>query len=201
MIDFLFSQYKEVSTQNIILEFIAFVFGLVSVFYAKKRNVLVYPTGLVATIISVYLLYKANYFGDMTMNFYYSIMSIYGWIIWSNTSENKVVSISKINFKEKIIGIILFLLTLVFTYLIYQFFEYEIELLNYIDILTSGIFFTAMWYMAKKKIENWTLWIIGDIITVPLYAYRGLGMLALQYLIFTIIAIYAYKEWKKNLVN
>ncbi|MCO6161410.1 nicotinamide riboside transporter PnuC [Flavobacterium sp. NRK F7] len=201
MIDFLFSQYKEVSTQNIILEFIAFVFGLVSVFYAKKRNVLVYPTGLVATIISVYLLYEANYFGDMTMNFYYSIMSIYGWIIWSNTSENKVVSISKINFKEKIIGIILFLLTLVFTYLIYQFFEYEIELLNYIDILTSGIFFTAMWYMAKKKIENWTLWIIGDIITVPLYAYRGLGMLALQYLIFTIIAIYAYKEWKKNLVN
>ncbi|NJM79470.1 MAG: nicotinamide mononucleotide transporter [Flavobacterium sp.] len=199
MIEFLFSQYKEVSTQNIILEFVAFVFGLVSVFYAKKRNVLVYPTGLVATIISVYLLYKANYFGDMAMNFYYSIMSIYGWIIWSNTSKNNIVSISKINFKEKITGIVLFLLTLVFTYLIYQFFEYEIELLNYIDILTSGIFFTAMWYMAKKKIENWTLWIIGDIITVPLYAYRGLGMLALQYLIFTIIAIYAYLEWKKLL--
>ena len=71
--------------------------------------------------------------------------------------------------------------------------------LNYIDILTSGIFFTAMWYMAKRKIENWTLWIIGDIITVPLYAYRGLGILALQYLIFTIIAIYAYLEWKKYL--
>ena len=177
------------------------MFGLISVYYAKKRNVLVYPTGLVATIISVYLLYKANYFGDMAMNFYYSIMSIYGWIVWSNTSENNIVSISKTNFNEKIIGIVLFLLTLIFTYLIYQFFDYKIELLNYIDIVTSGIFFTAMWYMAKKKIENWTLWIIGDIITVPLYAYRGLGMLALQYLIFTIIAIYAYREWKRNLVN
>ena len=73
MLEFLFSQYKDTPIQNIILEFLAFVFGLISVCFAKKRNVLVYPTGLVATIISVYLLYKAEYFGDMTMNFYYSI--------------------------------------------------------------------------------------------------------------------------------
>lgn len=201
MLEFLFSQYEEVSWQDIFLEFLAFVFGLISVCFAKKRNVLVYPTGLVATIISVYLLYKAEYFGDMTMNFYYSIMSIYGWFIWSKNIENNVISISITNSKEKLIGILLFVLTLFITYFIYQFFDYKIELLNYIDIFTSGIFFTAMWYMAKRKIENWILWIIGDIITVPLYAYRGLGMLALQYLIFTIIAIYAYLEWKKNLQN
>jgi nicotinamide mononucleotide transporter len=65
--------------------------------------------------------------------------------------------------------------------------------------VASGIFFTGMWYMANKKIENWTLWIIGDIIVTPLYAYRGLGMLALQYLIFTILAISAYLEWRKIL--
>jgi nicotinamide mononucleotide transporter len=199
MLEFLFSQYKDTPIQNIILEFLAFVFGLISVCFAKKRNVLVYPTGLVATIISVYLLYKAEYFGDMTMNFYYSIMSIYGWFIWSNNSENNIISISTTNSKEKLIGIVLFILTIFITYFIYQFFDYKLELLNYIDIFTSGIFFTAMWYMAKRKIENWILWIIGDIITVPLYAYRGLGMLALQYLIFTIIAIYAYLEWKRIL--
>ena len=70
---------------------------------------------------------------------------------------------------------------------------------NYIDIFTSGIFFTAMWYMANKKLENWTLWILADIITVPLYAYRGWGMLSLQYLIFTILAIQGYFAWKKLL--
>ncbi len=199
MLEFLFSQYEEVSCQDIFLEFLAFVFGLISVFLAKKRNIWLYPTGLVATIISVYLLYKAEYFGDMTMNFYYSIMSIYGWFIWSNNSENNIISISTTNSKEKLTGILLFILTLFITYFIYQFFDYKLELLNYIDIFTSGIFFTAMWYMAKRKIENWILWIIGDIITVPLYTYRGLGMLALQYLIFTIIAIYAYLEWKKIL--
>ena len=91
-------------------------------------------------------------------------------------------------------------ITLVFSSYLHNIIK-AVKLLKYFDIVTSGIFFTAMWYMAKKKIENWTLWIIGDIITVPLYAYRGLGILALQYLIFTIIAIYAYLEWKKYLVK
>src|SRR5690606_39428668 len=90
---------------------------------------------------------------------------------------------------------------MVVTYLVYVGFKYEMEIPNYVDILTSGIFFTAMWYMANKKLENWTLWIIGDIITVPLYAYRGWGMFSLQYLIFTILSIQGYLVWKKSLAN
>ena len=56
-----------------------------------------------------------------------------------------------------------------------------------------------MWLMANKKIESWMFWIIGDIITIPLYSYRGLGILSLQYLIFLILAIQGYYEWKKTL--
>lgn len=198
--DFFLDAYKNASTLDIILEAIAFVFGIVSVIYAKRENILVYPTGLVATIITVYLLYKAEYFGDMMMNFYYSVMSIYGWWNWARKKENEyIVPISRTNTQEKIIGIALFFITMYVTYLVYNVYGYKLEIPNYIDIITSGIFFTAMWYMATKKIENWTLWIIGDLITIPLYAYRGLGMLSLQYLIFTILAIQAYKQWKKSL--
>jgi nicotinamide mononucleotide transporter len=84
---------------------------------------------------------------------------------------------------------------------VYKGFGYTMEIPNYIDVVTSGIFFTAMWYMATKKLENWTLWIIGDLITIPLYAYRGLGILSLQYIIFTILAIQGYRSWKKSLNN
>jgi nicotinamide mononucleotide transporter len=136
----------------------------------------------------------------MMMNFYYSIMSIYGWWNWARRKQNKpVVLISRTTSTEKIIGVVLFVLTMLVTYTVYKTFGYTIELVNYIDILTSGIFFAAMWYMANKKIENWTLWIIADIITVPLYAYRGLGMLSLQYVIFIILAIQGYKEWNTYL--
>ena len=202
IIDFFIDAYRETPTHLIILEAIVFVFGIMSVYYAKKANILVYPTGIICTVITVYILYVNEYFGDMMMNFYYSVMSIYGWWNWSRKKENKyVVPISRTTRKEKLIGILFFVLTMIVTYLVYKAYDYELQIPNYIDIITSGIFFTAMWYMANKKLENWTLWIIADIITIPLYAYRGLGMLSLQYLVFTILAIQGYIEWKKNLNN
>lgn len=202
IIDFFIKAYRESPTYLIILEAIAFVFGIMSVWYAKKANILVYPTGIICTVITVYILYVSEYFGDMMMNFYYSVMSVYGWWNWSRKKEDKyVVPISRTNLKEKKIGILFFVLTMIVTYLVYKAYDYELQIPNYIDIVTSGIFFTAMWYMANKKLENWTLWIIADIITIPLYAYRGLGMLSLQYFIFTILAIQGYIEWKKNLNN
>ena len=199
MFELLFDQYKNASTTQIVLEFLAFVFGIASVFYAKKENILVYPTGLVSTVITVYLLYQAKYFADMTMNVYYSVMSVYGWYKWTSKSNGPDLEITRTTHREKVIGVLLFIATALITFLVYKFFDYKLEIPNYIDIFTSGLFFTAMWYMALKKIENWTLWIIGDCIVVPLFAYRGLWMLSLQYLIFTILAIMAYLEWKRTL--
>ncbi|SDB64288.1 nicotinamide mononucleotide transporter [Flavobacteriaceae bacterium MAR_2010_188] len=198
--DFFLDAYSKTETYLIVLEAIAFVFGILSVYFAQKVNIWVYPTGLVATIITVYLLYKAEYLGDMMMNFYYSVMSIYGWYNWARRKgDQPVVPISRTSQKEKLVGIGLFILTALITYIVYRIYDYQMEIPNYIDVVTSGIFFTAMWYMAIKKLENWTLWIIGDIITVPLYTYRGLGMLSLQYLIFTFLAIQGYIQWKKSL--
>jgi nicotinamide mononucleotide transporter len=200
MVDFFLNNYKNTSLWHIALEFLAFVFGILSVWYAKKENIWVYPTGLIATVITVYLLYVAGYLGDMLLNAYFSIMSIYGWYNWSRGSGTEdTLPITRTNPSEKIIGVLLFIITIFVVFGIYRLFDYEIHPDNYVDMISSGVFFTGMWYMARKKIENWTLWIIGDIIVVPLYAYRGLGMLAVQYLIFTILAIAAYLEWRKIL--
>lgn len=200
--DFFLDSYRNKEVHIIILEAIVLVTGIASVWYAKRENILVYPTGLVATVISVYLLLKDGLYGDMMMNFYFSIMSLYGWWNWARTKDDvKLVQISRTTTSEKIIGLGLFFLTMIVTYTVYALFGAEITTSNYIDIFTSGVFFTAMWYMAKKKLENWTLWIFADIITVPLYAYRGWGMLSLQYLIFTILAIQGYFAWKKSLDN
>ncbi len=202
MVEFFLNAYKEASATQIVLEFVVFLFGILSVWFAKKENILVYPTGLIATIITTYLLYLAGYLGDMMINAYFAIMSIYGWYKWSKKgTDSTELPITRTNDKEKLTGILLFCVTIFVVFGIYNFFDYEIKGDNYVDIIASGIFFTGMWYMANKKIENWTLWIIGDLIVVPLYAYRGLGMLALQYLIFTILAVSAYIEWRKILSN
>ena len=198
--EFFLEAYSNSPTFIIILEFLAFIFGIISVVYAKKENILVYPTGIICTVITIYLLYRAQYFGDMMMNVYYSIMSVYGWWNWSRIKDNRyLVLITITNKKEYLIASFFFLLTIGITFFVYKMNLDYLEIPNYIDIFTSGIFFTAMWLMANKKIESWIFWIIGDIITIPLYSYRGLGILSLQYLIFLILAIQGYLEWKKTL--
>lgn len=200
MLDFFLKTYKNASMMQILLESVAFIFGIASVWYAKKQNILVYPTGIVATVITSFLLFQAGYLGDMCINAYFTIMSFYGWLLWSRKNvENDFLPITTTTSKEKKIGILLFIITIFVVLAIYKIFNYRLKADNYVDVFTSGLFFTAMWYMARKKLENWTLWIVGDIIVVPLYAYRGMGILALQYFIFTILAILAYIEWKKNL--
>lgn len=198
--DFFADPYRDRPAWLIFLEALAFVFGIASVVYARKERIWVYPTGLVATLITLFIFYRDQLLGDMMINLYYSLMSVYGWWNWSRRSEGgPVVRISRTTGREKAIGFLLFAAAAGVNYGVYRLFGTDIGPGNYVDILTSGIFFTAMWYMALKKLENWTLWILGDLITVPLYAYRGWGMLSLQYFIFTILAIQGYIAWKKHL--
>lgn len=200
MNEFFFSMYRDVPGWIITLETIVFFFGILSVYFAKQQNIWVFPTGLIATTISVFLLYRAGYMADMTINLYYSLMSIYGWYCWAKPSENgKTLTVSRTSPNEKIIGVALFVLTIIITFTIYKIFDVDLLIENYVDLFTSGLFFTAMWYMARKKLENWTLWIVGDLITIPLYAYKGLGILSLQYVIFTVLALLGYLAWKKEL--
>ncbi len=196
---FFFDPYKEASWINIALEAVAFFFGIASVWYAKKENILVYPVGLIATTITAYLFYAAGYLGDTIVNVYYSVLSLYGWYNWTRKREQKNLDITRTSAKEKLTGIAMFFLTIVVIFAVYKISHHPLKTDNYVDIFLSGLFFTAMWYMALKKIENWTLWIIGDVIAVPLYAYRGLGMLSLQYVFFTILAVQAYLAWRKIL--
>ncbi|MBL6648733.1 MAG: nicotinamide mononucleotide transporter [Flavobacteriaceae bacterium] len=199
MFDFLFQQYSQYNELDIFFEIVAVIFGLLSVWFSKNNNILVYPTGMISTSIFTYLLFKWGLLGDMMINAYYFIMSIYGWYIWTRKKNNIVTPISKISNYEKKISLFIFIFSLIFVYGIYNYFDKWGSLTSYIDNITTAIFFVGMWLMAKRKIENWVFWIIGDVISVPLYFYKGLTFTSLQYFIFTIIAISGYYSWKKIL--
>ena len=195
----LFEQYSQYETHDIVLEMFAVLFGLLSVWFSKNNNILVYPTGMISTAIFVYLLYKWLLLGDMIINGYFFFMSIYGWFIWSRKKNNVFTPISHLNYNEIRISIYIFFTSLLTVYLVYVYFDKWHSLTAYIDNLTTAIFFVGMWLMANRKIENWFFWIMGDIISVPLYFYKGLTFTSLQYLIFTFIAISGYYSWKKIL--
>ena len=196
----LFDQYSTYNSFDIILEIIAVFFGFLSVWFSKKNKIWVFPTGMISTSIFVYLLFKWDLLGDMMINGYYFIISVYGWYVWTRKiDDTQVTPISKINFREKKISITIFFATLLFVFVIYKIFDKWTSWVAYADTITTAIFFVGMWLMAKRKIENWIFWIIGDIISVPLYLYKGLTFTSFQYLGFTFIAIFGYLAWKKNL--
>jgi nicotinamide mononucleotide transporter len=201
MFDLLFQQYSDYQTLDISLEIIAVVFGILSVWFSKKNNILVYPTGMISTSIFTYLLFKWILLGDMMINAYYFMMSIYGWYIWTRKVNNIVTPISKVSSPEKITSLIIFFCSLSFVYGIYNYFDKWGSYISYIDNFTTAIFFVAMWLMANRKIESWIFWIIGNIISIPLYFYKGLTFTSIQYIIFTVIAISGYYTWKKILDN
>ena len=196
-LDQLFYQYSQYSNTDISLEIIAVFFGFLSVWFSKNNNILVFPTGMINTSIFVYLLLKWSLLGDMIINVYYFIMSIYGWYFWLKGTNNTVSPISKVSNKDIRVVVLLFISSSVFVSLVYTFFDKWETIVSYIDILTTAIFFAAMWLMAKRKVESWIFWIVGNIISVPLYLYKGLAFTSIQYFIFTVIALAGYIKWKE----
>lgn len=198
--DFFFGAYSDYSKTAIILEFIAVVFGFLSVLYAKNNKIAVYPTGMISTGIYVYLLLKWSLLGDMMINVYYFVMSAYGWYFWTQKKEGQVSNpIARINTSEQRWSVFIFMATLLFVAIVYTLFDHWNSWPAYVDTFTTAIFFVGMWLMARRKIEHWIFWIIGDVISVPLYFYKGLTLTSFQYLIFTFIAIFGYIKWKQNL--
>ncbi len=198
--DFFFGQYASYSTIEIVLEIVAVIFGFLSVWYSKQNKIWVFPTGMISTSIFVYLLLKWELLGDMMINGYYFIMSVYGWYIWTRKIDaSHVTPISRVTKKEKKISIYIFFATLIFVYIVYKSFDKWTNWVAYADTITTAIFFVGMWLMARRKIENWLFWIVGNIISVPLYFHKGFTFTSFQYLGFTFIAIFGYLAWKKNL--
>ena len=199
--DFFLSSYSNYSRIDIVLEFLAFWFGIISVVFAKKQNILVYPTGIICTIITMYLMYKVSLLGHILVNLLYTIISFFGWWNWSRRENNDlVVKVSKFTSNDLTKSLLIFFFIVFVAYFAHDFFATNFEgQIKELDILTSGIFVTAMWLMANKKLENWILWIIGNVITIPLYLSSDKIILSIQYIIFTILAIQAYIEWKKSL--
>ncbi len=225
ILEFFISPYKNTPAIYIVIEFVAMAFGILSVYFSKKANILVYPTGIISTALYVYLLSHWRMYGDLIINIYYTLMSIYGWWLWSrdvNPETHQLNHISRCKKKDCLWTLTIFVFTSIFVIAVYKYygvmpegmglkesFDYVLEQIKtgslseirkitpYLDTFTTGAAFAAMWLMANKKLESWILWIIVNIASVPLYFIKGYGFTGIQYFIFLVMAFYGYKEWKQ----
>ncbi len=183
--------------QTTILEAIAVLFGLLSVWYSKQEDILVYPTGIVSVLIYIYITFNYKLYADMGINGYYFIMSIYGWYHWTDTKTDRAqIPITRNSKVENIISLGI----VIASFLLIRFgLDYTDSDVPTFDAITTSTAIAGMWLMARKKIENWIAWVITDLISIPLYIYKGLPLTSLQFLVFTILAICGYFSWKPKI--
>jgi len=186
--------------QTSLLEYIAVVTGIASVFFSKKENILVYPVGLVNTIIYVFLSIEGSLFGEASVNLYYTVMSIYGWILWARKDEQKklVLNITFSNSKEwgrQILFFAAFYVVIYFS-LVYLKKSFATGAIPWADAFASATAYTGMWLMAKKKVESWWWWLATDISSIPLYFVKQYVFTSVYYLILFILAIGGLMEWQ-----
>lgn len=197
----LFSQFKDYTAFILVLELIAITLGLFSVVFSAKNNIWLYPTGLVSTGIFIYLMYTADLYGDLIVNIFYFYMSAYGWLLWSNLSGSESLTITRATHKDNQKCALIFSVSVIFVTAVYLWFNKFGVWWAYVDIITTGLFFVGMWLLAKRKVENWIYLIIGDIIVVPLFFYKGLVFTAIFYIVLTTIAIFGYRAWNRTLLS
>jgi nicotinamide mononucleotide transporter len=179
------------------VEALAVITGLLSVWYARKENILVFPTGIVSVLIYVYLCFTVKLYAEMGINAFYFVMSVYGWVKWSRKADGKPARpITRASVKEWIYSIAGFAVS--FVALVYVLKNYTDSNVPVWDALTTAIFIIGMWLMALKKIENWLAWILGDLISIPLYASKGLALTSIQFAIFLALAVAGYLEWSSK---
>lgn len=201
-----FSEFWQQFTEGLIhsswWERIAVIAGIASVWFSRKENILVYPVGLINTIIYIWLSFKGDLIGEASVNFYYTVMSIYGWILWTKKDKEKhpVVHISSSNrkwwlYQSAFFAVFYITIFLLLTYLKKDFAP---DAIPWADAFASATAFTGMWLMTKKKVESWYWWIATNIASMPLYFVKHYVFTSVYYFILLVMAIAGLYEWKKR---
>lgn len=184
------------------LEYIAVFAGIISVWFSRKENILVYPTGLINTIIYIWLSFKGSLFGEATVNFYYTVMSIYGWILWAKRNEQHE-HIVHVTFSDnkwwgyQLSFFAAFYIAIFFS-LTYLKKDFAPGAIPWADAFASATAFTGMWLMTKKKVESWWWWIATNIASIPLYFVKHYVFTSVYYLILLVMAVFGLLEWMKR---
>ena len=199
-----FNQLYQNLRDTSVWEFIAVITGIGSVWYARKESILVYPVGIISVLIYVFIFYEASLFADAGINLFYFAMSVYGWYHWTHKNGHTAIREISVNtLRDQILAVALTFVAFICIFALIWVFKrddtaYITSYVPYVDSFVTAIFLIGMWLMALKRVENWIYWIIGDLIALPLCFMKGLVFTSVQYLVFLIIAVLGYLEWKRR---
>ncbi|WP_089741039.1 nicotinamide riboside transporter PnuC [Chryseobacterium taihuense] len=186
---------QEILQQTTWQEWLGVVFSVFQVLLARKNNSNNYLFGIAGISLSLYVMFFAKLYAEFTLNLYYLVMSIYGWLYWKFGKKQKETAISETTNQEKMItaAIVIGTFSLFWVFLT-RFTDSDVPIW---DSLVSAFAWAGMWLMARRKIENWILLNMSNIVAIPLLIHKGLYLYAALTAFLFIVAIFGYLEWRK----
>ncbi|MDI6832343.1 MAG: nicotinamide riboside transporter PnuC [Bacteroidales bacterium] len=183
------------------IEIIAATLGIIAIYFQIKVKPFYWVISLVVSSMYIIIYFSAKLYADMSMQFYYVVMSIYGLYVWlsgNNNKDKKTIPISKIKDLKSwlLIAFISALSFFIIGFILKKFTDSNVP---WWDSFTTSLSFVATWMLARKKIENWLIWIVVDATSVALYIYKQLYPTTILFIILTLLAIVGYFQWKREL--
>jgi nicotinamide mononucleotide transporter len=188
------------------LEFIAVIGGIVSVWFSWKENILVYPIGLINTVLYIYLSVKGHLFGEASVNIYYTVMSIYGWILWAKKDKQNHETVLHVSYstRKEWLGQIVFFLAfylVIFGCLTWLKRSFAPGAIPWADAFASATAYTGMWLMARKKMESWYWWFATNIASMPLWFVKGYVFTSVQFFVLLLLNVGGFLAWRQKAIE
>ena len=187
------------------IELLGAILGLLYIFLSIRQSILTWPTGLLTSLLYTYVFFETGFYADMGLQVYYVVISIYGWYYWLKGAKNKsnidhndlpVRNISKNLFtKLSLLTVFIYILLVL---ILLNFTDSDVP---YMDSLTTALSIVATWMLAKKYIEHWLIWIFVDFVSAGLYVYKNLWPTVILFVVYTVMAVLGYMEWKKDVIH
>ncbi len=177
-------------------EWLAFVTGIIYVILAAKREILCWLFALISSAIFVYLCFIGKLYLESTLQLFYVVMAVVGWVTWNN-SDSRGKKINKWTIGQHALNIIISGAVMIIAG--YLFDKLTNQESPYIDAFTTVFSLAATFMVTRRVLENWLYWIVIDIFSIYLYSGRGYELIALQMLIFTVLALFGYLSWRKQI--
>ncbi|SHF83027.1 nicotinamide mononucleotide transporter [Mariniphaga anaerophila] len=186
-----------------IIELLGAILGLLYIFFSIRQHILTWPTGLFTSLLYTVVFFQSGFYADMGLQVYYVAISIYGWYFWLKGGAKKQVAdkagVPVKRTPKQIMVVGLPVTALIYIALVLILTNFTDSTVPYLDSLTTALSITATWMLAKKYIEHWLIWIFVDLLSAGLYVYKGLWPTVVLFIVYTVMAVLGYVEWRKHL--
>jgi len=181
------------------VELLGALLGVLYIFFSIRQHILTWPVGLLTSVLYIIVFFRSGFYADTGLQFYYVFISIYGWYYWlkgGDKKEEEDLPVRKIT-RDVLVKSTL-ATVLIYAFILFILIRFTDSTVPFMDSFTTALSIIATWMLAKKYIEHWIIWIVVDTVSAGLYVYKNLYPTVILFLIYTVMAIIGYFEWKKD---